>query len=279
MSRQIDRLAQPANKKKMKVVIASCSRSGTLGLLAAMRILGFSPYHMTEACFSGPVHMKILEEAVISQHNRFSGIKRYERAEFDKWLSEYDCFIELPSYLGSQALEVYAEDPDVKFILTHRDPDKWVTSMDNTIANVLRMATSFPMNILKHFDIILKCFFRLNQVMFWAISDGTNPGDPNNEAALRRNYVEYIKFAKSTLPKERLLLIKLEEGLGWEQICPFLDLPIPDEKYPRGNEPEKFQKMLESHLKPRVQLAVLRLGALAVAALGMVGYAGWRMSN
>ena len=55
-----------------------------------MRILGFSPYHMTEACFSGPVHMKILEEAVIAQHNRFSGIKRYERVDFDKWLSDYD---------------------------------------------------------------------------------------------------------------------------------------------------------------------------------------------
>ena len=92
--------------------------------------------------------------------------------------------------MGAQALEVYAEDPDVKFILTHRDPDKWVTSMNNTVANVVRMATSFPMNILKHFDIILKGFFRLNQVMFWAMSDGTNPGDPNNEAALRRNYVE-----------------------------------------------------------------------------------------
>lgn len=75
------------------------------------------------------------------------------------------------------------------------------------------------------------------------------------------------------------MLVKLEEGLRWEQICPFLDLPIPDEKYPRGNEPEKFRKLLESHLKPRVQLAVLRLGALAVTALGIIGYAGWRMSN
>ncbi|KAB8263007.1 P-loop containing nucleoside triphosphate hydrolase protein [Aspergillus pseudonomiae] len=276
MSRQIDRLPQPANKKKMKVVIASCSRSGTLGLLAAMRILGFSPYHMVEACFNGPVHMMILEEAVIAQHNRFSGIKRYERAEFDKWLSEYDCFIELPSYLGTQALEVYAEDPDVKFILTYRDPDKWVTSMNNTVANVVRMATTFPMNILKHFDIILKRFLRLNQIMWWAISDGTNPGDRDNEARLRRNYVEYIKFAKSTLPKDRTLLIKLEEGLGWEQICPFLDLPIPDEKYPRGNEPEKFRILIENYLKPRIQLAVLKVGALAVTALGIVGYAWWR---
>ncbi|KAE8368004.1 hypothetical protein BDV27DRAFT_142384 [Aspergillus caelatus] len=256
MSRQLDRLAQPANKKKTKVIIASCSRSGTLGLLAAMRILGFSPYHMTEACFSGPLHMKILEEAVIAQHIRFSGIKRYERAEFDKWLSKYDCFIELPSYFGAQALEVYAEDPDV-----------------NENGNFV------PMNILKHFDIMLKCFFRLDQVMFWAISGGTNPGDPNNEAALRRNYVEYIQSAKSMLPKETHLLIKLEEGLGWEQICPFLDLPNPDEKYPRGNEPEKFQKLLEDTLKPRVQRAALKVGALAVTALGIIGYAGWRISH
>lgn len=75
------------------------------------------------------------------------------------------------------------------------------------------------------------------------------------------------------------MLIKLEEGLGWEQICPFLDLQIPDEKYPRGNEPEKFQKLLEDHLKPRVQRAALKVGALAVTALGIIGYAGWRISH
>ncbi|KAE8149316.1 P-loop containing nucleoside triphosphate hydrolase protein [Aspergillus avenaceus] len=279
MSREIDRLIQPAassKPKKMKVIIPSCSRTGTLGLLAAMRTLGYTPYHMTEACFSGNAHMKILEEGVIAQHNRFSGIKRYERPDFDKWLRDFDCFIELPSYLGQEALEVYAQDPDVKFILTERDPDKWVKSVNSTVAKVVSMANSFPVNILKHFESTLFHFFRLNVTMYRAISDATSPGDPENEAALRRNYVEYIKLAKSILPEDRLLVVKLEDGLGWEQICPFLGLPIPDQEYPRGNEPEKFQKLVESHLGPKLQAATLRLGSLVVGAVGIAGYVWWK---
>lgn len=34
--------------------------------------------------------MEICEEAVIAQNNRFSGIKRYDRADFNKWFAEYD---------------------------------------------------------------------------------------------------------------------------------------------------------------------------------------------
>ena len=34
--------------------------------------------------------MEIGEEAVIAQNNRFSGIKRYDRADFDKWFADYN---------------------------------------------------------------------------------------------------------------------------------------------------------------------------------------------
>lgn len=100
------------------------------------------------------------------------------------------CLIEIPSYMGMDALEAYAEDPNVKFILTERNPDKWVASVNNTVAVVVRMANSFRFAFLKYFDPILYRFLQLNQTMYWAFSDGTNPGEPDNESALRRNYVE-----------------------------------------------------------------------------------------
>lgn len=56
-----------------------------------MKILGFTPYHMVEVLAKhGWPHQKIVTEAVVAQANRFSGIKRYERPELDKWMAGYD---------------------------------------------------------------------------------------------------------------------------------------------------------------------------------------------
>ncbi|KAF9889600.1 hypothetical protein FE257_007108 [Aspergillus nanangensis] len=300
MSREIDRLAQPVDKKKMRVIIPSCSRTGTMGLYFAMQILGYRAYHMYEMMQSGGLlHMKIIAEAIIANRNRLSGIKRYEREDVDKWMANYDvsathdrwtsqtvdntqrhkCFIEVMTYIGPRALEGYAADPDVKFILTERDPDAWVKSFNKTAGQNVTMATTFPLNVLKHFNTNLGCFFHLNQLAYWSMSDKTMPGDPDNEATLRKNYVEYIRSVKEILPKDRSLFIKLEEGLGWEQICPFLDVPIPDQEYPRGNEPEKFEKVAKFFLEPWMRDAAFKVGAVVVSAIGTAGYLGWKYYN
>ncbi|KAE8309993.1 Tubulin/FtsZ, GTPase domain-containing protein [Aspergillus transmontanensis] len=277
MSREIDRLAQPADKKKMRLIVASCSRTGTLGLHAGLEMLGYTPYHMIDVMFKGrSPHMKVFTEAIIANHNQLSGIKRYETPDIDKWIGNYDCLMEIPSYIGSRAMRGYIEDPDVKFIVTERSPEKWVRSIDNTIGEAVKAAHQFPLNILKRFDSELGHFLRLATVMYWAYADGANPGNADSEAALYKNYVEYIRSMNDTLPKDRLLVVKLEEGLGWEQICPFLDLPIPEEKYPRGNDPDMFHRIVADYMEPRVKAAMLNLGAMVTATAGIAGYLGWR---
>jgi hypothetical protein len=191
-------------------------------------------------------------------------------------LTILQCLIEIPSFLGPALLDEYVQDPEVKFILTERDPDRWVKSVNGTVGFIIKAAASFPLNILRHFDEELGGFLALNDTLYGVIADGTMPGQPGNEAALRRNYVEYIKAVKNTVPKERLLVVRLEDGLGWEQICPFLDVPIPEEKYPSGNDVDNFQAMAEGYFKERTRAAMLRLGTLLVPALGVSGYLGWK---
>ncbi|GIC92858.1 uncharacterized protein Aud_009333 [Aspergillus udagawae] len=277
MSRVIDKLAAPAEKKKTKVIIASCSRTGTLGLYFAMKILGYKPYHMYEVVLvQGKPGIAALLEAVTAQHNRLSGIKRFDKTDLDKLTADYDCLVEIPSFLSSALLDEYAQDPEVKFILTERDPDRWAKSINGTAGFIVNAAASFPLNVLKHFDEELGIFLSLNTTVYGAWADGTEPGQPGNEAALRRNYVEYIKAVKNTVPKERLLVVKLEDGLGWEQICPFLAVPIPEEEYPRGNDVNSFQAMAQGYFKVRTRAAMLRLGALLMPALAVSGYLGWK---
>ncbi|KAG5932547.1 hypothetical protein E4U53_001274 [Claviceps sorghi] len=279
MSRYIDRLPEPASRTPTKVIVATASRTGTMSVYRAMQILGFKAYHMAECIGGGVSQMQILDEAIHGEYNRFAGIQRYTKADFDKWFAEYDCIVEIPFFLGPELMKAYADDPNVKFILTDRNPDKWVTSFNNTVGEIVRFGHGFPVNILRHFDGPLYSLLGLNDSIYKSLADGTLPGEKNNETALRRNYVSYIDMAKRILPADRLCYFRLEDGLGWEQICPFLELPIPDQPFPAANVPEVFKEGLSSYLTPGVQRAVLKLGVVAAPLLGSLAYLGFKYSR
>lgn len=96
----------------------------------------------------------------------------------------------MPSYVGMDFFKSYADDPDVKFILTERDPARWALSVKNTLGRLIEAMDGFPLHILKYFDAHLGAFVHLTKTLYWALSDGTDPGDPNTEMAMRRHYVE-----------------------------------------------------------------------------------------
>ncbi|KAJ5547064.1 hypothetical protein N7494_004649 [Penicillium frequentans] len=278
MSREIDRLPMPTERRKVKVIVASPSRSGTLGLYWAMQILGFKTYHIYECvAVSELAHLKIFKEAITAYYNQLSGIKRYDLADCEKWLANYDCLIEIPSYVGMDVIEAYATDPDVKFILTERSPEKWAKSVNNSTAQVVNMAYTFPFNILKYFSSTLYHFLTMNTLVYNALASGTKVGDEDNEKILSRYYSDYIKRVKATIPADRLCLINIEkENLDWEAICPFLELPVPKEPYPGRNEPEKFQAMVKDFIEPHVKAAALRFGVTALTTLGILGWASMK---
>lgn len=80
------------------------------------------------------------------------------------------------------------------------------------------------------------------------------------------------QMVKRTVPADRMLHVHLEDGLGWEQICPFLGVPIPKEDYPDRNQPEKFQAIAQRFLQPHVNAAITRFAFVAVPSLGVLGW-------
>jgi hypothetical protein len=93
------------------------------------------------------------------------------------------------------------------------------------------------------------------------------------------NDLRSIKMAKETIPSDRLCLIQLEDGLDWESICPFLGLPVPEEPYPDRNEPEKFQAMVQNIIQPKIMASIMRLSAVAVPVVGILGWAAVRYAR
>ena len=62
--------------------------------------------------------------------------------------------------------------------------------------------------------------------MIDAIEDGKEPSV--------RYFNNWTAHVKNTVPPEKLLIFDSKQG--WEPLCSFLDVPIPDEQYPRTND-------------------------------------------
>jgi hypothetical protein len=54
-------------------------------------------------------------------------------------------------------------------------------------------------------------------------------------------FEEHNSDVQSSLPPERLLVF--EASQGWEPLCRFLGVPVPEEPYPRVNSTEDFRAM------------------------------------
>jgi len=54
-------------------------------------------------------------------------------------------------------------------------------------------------------------------------------------------YNNWVCEIKATIPEEQLLIFNVKEG--WEPLCKFLDVPIPDVPFPRTNDRAQMQKM------------------------------------
>jgi hypothetical protein len=50
-------------------------------------------------------------------------------------------------------------------------------------------------------------------------------------------------------------------------------MPIPKDAYPGRNEPEKHKKIVEGFLQPKIIVAAMRLSAVAIPAVGILGWA------
>ncbi|KAK8094863.1 hypothetical protein PG997_001548 [Apiospora hydei] len=276
MSRHIDSLPAPAAPKPKKLIVLSAPRTGTHGLYQALKVLGFKPYHMVEVFANGADHCRYMTEGLqASAEGTFApyfadtgdGGNLDGRAEFDKWFADYDIIVEMPFFMLTEVVEAY---PDAKFLLTERDPDKWAKSWLNTIGPLTLQFSQFPTNILKHFSPLSRnmgVFAGVNRRLYFK-------SDKNDEVAHRNlvaHYKEYIAKVKSIVPPAQLKVCRLEDGFGWDEICPYLGVPVPeDTEWPSRNQPEEFFAISDKALRTGGQ-SKLAIAASVLAPLVAVG--------
>lgn len=266
MSRTIDSLPRPKNPKD-KVIVLSYGRNGTLGLYKAFQILGYNPYHLVTCFTQGERDVRIIREGMEA---RMDGTgKPYGREEFDRWFPDNAAILDVCAFFPEELVSAY---PDAKFILTHRDPQAWLRSVNNTFVPLGDAMRRFPMRQMALIDPFTRQFKRLSQ-MFERYMWGQvrKAGERRDNEAVRA-YEEHNALVRRIVPPDQLLVVKLEDGLGWEQICPFLGEDIPDVPYPRANDPKEFKKTVQGIMSTHWRRT---LAAYAAALVPVVGAGVW----
>lgn len=192
----------------LKVIGAGLGRTGTLSLKLALEHLGFGPcYHMIEIMSAGQV--------------RFPQWLQVVRGAPD-WEAIFEGFASTVDYPTCTYWKELAEHyPEAKVILSTRDAEGWFDSVQRTIFS--------PANLARTGEGVMGEFFR-----------GAVTGAFGDRIDDRDFMVDYFRRWEedviASLPPERLLVHRL--GEGWEPICAFLGVPVPDEPYPRVNTTE-----------------------------------------
>jgi len=212
----------------LKIIGAGLGRTGTSSLKWALEQLGFGQcYHMNEF-FQNPQHVIHWKNA---QADR--GV------DWDELFAGYQSAVDYPSALFyKQQMQVY---PHAKVILTVRDAGKWYESVVSTIYPVSsnrrrRAIASILRWVLPEMRRMYPVITFVPQLIWQEQFDNRF----EDKAYAMSIFEQWNESVKQTVPAEKLLVYEVQQG--WEPLCDFLGVPVPQTAFPRANSREAFQE-------------------------------------
>jgi len=229
------------NPDKLLVIGAGLPRTGTLSMKSALTILLKGKcYHMAEHFAGDQEHMDIWMNAIKASNTSEQWTQFFKK-------KGYVAGVDFPiSLFWKELSDAY---PEAKIILTTRTPETWYTSVKNSIWHFhenLRNSWTFKKTMVlldgrkgadKWIDSVeTKKPYGMKMNLFEAISGGPE--------VATQFYKDWEEVVKANIPEERLLVHSAKEG--WEPLCKFLDVPVPEESYPNLNDTASIQQAVKS---------------------------------
>ncbi|RJE24978.1 hypothetical protein PHISCL_02689 [Aspergillus sclerotialis] len=91
----------------------------------------------------------------------------------------------------------------------------------------------------------------------------------------KQAFIEHYEMVRSLITQERLLEYDVRDG--WEPLCKFLDLELPCDPFPSGNDTDDFKTLVRRldgiRIREAAQQHFYMLAAVAVAAVTVVLFA------
>ena len=221
-----------------------------MSLKVALEELGFGPcYHMTEL-FAHPGHADSWEAA-----------RRGEPVDWDGFLGGYGATVDWPGCTFYE--ELMGRYPDARVLLNVRGSGRWYTSMRDTVYELSRITGDSPLSrqtfgLLGLFVPAVGKVARLNRALLWQDTfDGRFEDEDYAKAVFERHNAE----VRRKVPPEKLLVYEVKDG--WQPLCDFLGVEVPDKPFPRLNDTAEMRRRIR--LVRAISFAAPAAAALLVA--------------
>ncbi|HZE32702.1 MAG TPA: sulfotransferase, partial [Actinoallomurus sp.] len=198
----------------LDVIGVGFGRTGTLSLKSALERVGFGPcHHMVE---------------LIDNVDQISLWKRLTDGETPDWDAVYRGYRSTADWPGARFWRQITDHfPQAKVILTVRDPQRWYESA----AQSIYLAVSGPAPA----DPLAAGMRQVVEGMVW---NGEFDGRFEDMDHAIEVFNEHNEAVRREISPDRLLVFEVAQG--WEPLCAFLGVPVPDEPFPRTNDRQEF---------------------------------------
>ena len=193
-------------------------KTATTSLHTALGILGFDSIHWKTAHWAKSVYHEMMEQG------RSLTLEKHYAA------------CDLPITILYRELD--KAYPGSKFILTVKDEDRWLQDV--------RDHWGYDTNVFRHTWDKDPFSHKLHQIIY-----GQRQFDAEVFLARYRRHndgvLRYFNRSSGSQPGD-LLVMDMDNGAGWPELCAFLDCQIPAEPYPRidPTRPEPIESMIRS---------------------------------
>jgi len=234
--------------EKLKIICCGQWKTATKSCSAALKHLGYNPcdYMQSMSEFSQVwldyIEGKVPIESVLAE----IGTAGYDVTQDVPWSLYWN--------------ELYeANGPETKVILTVRDnTERWWNSFDKFFSKTVMETDTWGFNSRSiYFNLInmgmmgpaMKRMTKLDKILMSKFYDpilyrkSYSTKECLQDIAISKQnvckrYEDHNEIVKKTIPEENLLVWNLKDG--WEPLCTFLDVPIPDVPLPKENTTGDF---------------------------------------
>ncbi len=209
----------------MKLIGAGLPRTGTLSQKVALEILGLAPcYHMVNVLADLDL-AEVWRRALEGEQS------------WDEVFNGFQATVDWPgSYFYRELIDAY---PDAKVLLSVRDAEAWERSMRETIWGVIYGDSMIHdlSSARSRIDSKWRSYVELMAEM-WCRSGLIDDGADTDAESMQRAMERFNDEVRATVPTDRLLVWSVADG--WEPLCEFLGVAVPDTPFPHLNDSQGF---------------------------------------
>lgn len=216
----------------LKIIGAGFPRTGTMTLKKALETIGYDQTYHYKDLIANSSKLKYWKE-----------LEKTGQTDFETLFEGFQATVDFPGYPYYKILlERY---PEAKVILTTRDFEKWYDSTYKTIWKSAHKPLSARIDLFKRkiLNSKLRNIFRCVKFMRRVFLRNQFDNKFSNKEYTKAIFFQHINDVVTHVPKHQLLIYNVAEG--WEPLCDFLNVPIPNEPFPHLNKKENFHKMVK----------------------------------